>query len=580
MDWRARGKTFVVGAVAAAATAASRGGHGQAVGFLLGGDGSAFSKTSQLHATRGNPASSTPTRIPPRFGRSGARSPAPSTNIGGMEFDGSSNAGSRSGRRVGPTLPSTTPPPVHAAVSDAALDDFGGSGRAPLQERLQAAPTYVREKVVDLREDARDRMQDIRASLASVTSSISSDYVTPIAHLARTPSTIHYSAAISARLSYFMAQQSVISSTVGGKLSVDPVALPRAVLAALAGGREEPILDAMRIIPDEKITSTESYAWWSRNLKGIVAVMKREAISIERGEYKLPYDMRLTEALGLLRYNPAKMLLAFSAYYMDELQRKRTSAKGDPAPPSPTFSAPGRYPDYFLANEDFLSTRSSQTMDYDMESKMWGMGDAMRRRSILRVGRAIADKDPETASLLDVGCGTGRFLTFVKNNFETLKVTALDLSLFHLRVAKQKLKGVEGVTYVESNAEHMAIENESQDVVTCNFVLSTMPKDAQANVINEMARSLKPGGKAIIVDATQPEFDGAGVCTLDGLPSWGEMTPTYRAYLTSDLEYALIKAGLFVQDKEINWVSKVIVAQKPPRLTTPSTHGRLMGVGS
>lgn len=107
-----------------------------------------------------------------------------------------------------------------------------------------------------------------------MTSSINSDYVTPLAHLARNPSTIHYSAAISARLSYFMAQQSVISSTVGGKFSVDPVALSRAVLAALAGGREEPILDAMRIIPDEKITSTENYAWWSRNLKGIVAVMK------------------------------------------------------------------------------------------------------------------------------------------------------------------------------------------------------------------------------------------------------------------------------------------------------------------
>ena len=115
----------------------------------------------------------------------------------------------------------------------------------------------------------------------SVTSSINSDYVTPLAHLARSPSTIHYSAAISARLSYFMAQQSVISSTVGGKFSVDPVALPRAVLAALAGGREEPILDAMRVIPDEKITSTENYAWWSRNLKGIVAVMK--CVGVGRG---------------------------------------------------------------------------------------------------------------------------------------------------------------------------------------------------------------------------------------------------------------------------------------------------------
>lgn len=42
----------------------------------------------------------------------------------------------------------------------------------------------------------------------------------------------------------------------------------------------------------------------------------------------------------------------------------------EPALPPPTFSAPGRYPEYFLANEDFLSTKSSQTMDYDMESKV------------------------------------------------------------------------------------------------------------------------------------------------------------------------------------------------------------------
>lgn len=32
--------------------------------------------------------------------------------------------------------------------------------------------------------------------------------------------------------------------------------------------------------------------------------------------------MRIIEAMGLLRYNPAKMLVAFSTYYRDELQRK------------------------------------------------------------------------------------------------------------------------------------------------------------------------------------------------------------------------------------------------------------------
>lgn len=39
-------------------------------------------------------------------------------------------------------------------------------------------------------------------------------------------------------------------------------------------------------------------------------------------------------------------------------------------PVAPTFVAPGRYPDYFLESEDFLSAKSSRTMDYDMESKV------------------------------------------------------------------------------------------------------------------------------------------------------------------------------------------------------------------
>lgn len=64
-----------------------------------------------------------------------------------------------------------------------------------------------------------------------------------------------------------------------------------------------------------------------------------------------------------------------------------------------------------------------------------------------------------------------------------LKVTALDLSLFNLQVAKEQLGGLGDVTFVESNAEHMTIENESQDVVTCNFVLSSMPPEAQVRLL-------------------------------------------------------------------------------------------------
>jgi ubiquinone/menaquinone biosynthesis C-methylase UbiE len=92
--------------------------------------------------------------------------------------------------------------------------------------------------------------------------------------------------------------------------------------------------------------------------------------------------------------------------------------------------------------------------------------------------------NPAAAELLDVGAGTGRFLTFVRQNHKQLNLTALDLNLFCLAQARDTLKTREGegrVTFVEANAETLPVETESMDVVTCNFVLSAMPADAQVS---------------------------------------------------------------------------------------------------
>ena len=97
-----------------------------------------------------------------------------------------------------------------------------------------------------------------------------------------------------------------------------------------------------------------------------------------------------------------------------------------------------------------------------------------------------------------------------------------------------------------------------------------------------MARCLKPRGSLIIVDFTQPEADGPDACTFHTLPSSHTATSTsssssagsansassgttspYSAYMHTDLEYALIKAGLYVGEREVNWVSKVLKATKP-----------------
>jgi hypothetical protein len=81
-----------------------------------------------------------------------------------------------------------------------------------------------------------------------------SDVVAPVVHLAENPVRLQYGLAQAARLSYFVSQQAIVSATVDGARGVDPLAVGRAVVAALGNGREEELLEALRI-KDDFITS-------------------------------------------------------------------------------------------------------------------------------------------------------------------------------------------------------------------------------------------------------------------------------------------------------------------------------------
>lgn len=91
-------------------------------------------------------------------------------------------------------------------------------------------------------------------------------------------------------------------------------------------------------------------------------------------------------------------------------------------------------------------------------------------------------KSPSECHLLELACGTGRFMTFVKDNYPHMRATALDLSPFYLEKARSNLKewrdqrqpglrmgGVDdvGVEYVQAAAEQCPLEDESVDVVRC-----------------------------------------------------------------------------------------------------------------
>src|SRR5206468_9637958 len=97
----------------------------------------------------------------------------------------------------------------------------------------------------------------------------------------------------------------------------------------------------------------------------------------------------------------------------------------------------GRYPRYYLQNfhfqtDGYLSRRSAELYDHQVEVLFGGAASAMRRQALVPMAAELARRGVRNASLLDMACGTGRFLREIKHNHPRLAVTALDLSPFYL----------------------------------------------------------------------------------------------------------------------------------------------------
>lgn len=98
--------------------------------------------------------------------------------------------------------------------------------------------------------------------------------------------------------------------------------------------------------------------------------------------------------------------------------------------------------------------------------------------------------------VLEIGAGIGTDLSQFAANGAI--VTDVDLSAGHLALAQEnfQLRGLHG-QFVHQDAERLPFDDDSFDVVYSNGVIHHTPNTAQ--VINEIFRVLKPGGKAIVM---------------------------------------------------------------------------------
>lgn len=130
----------------------------------------------------------------------------------------------------------------------------------------------------------------------------------------------------------------------------------------------------------------------------------------------------------------------------------------------------------------------------------------------------------------DIGAGTG-FITegLIKKG---LNVIAVDRSEEMLEEMKIKFNSFNEIEYLQGEAENLPIKDDTVDYSMANMYLHHVEKPLLA--IKEMVRILKPGGKLVITDLDEHDFEFLKT----------EHHDRWMGFKRSDMENWLLSAGL------------------------------------
>jgi ubiquinone/menaquinone biosynthesis C-methylase UbiE len=119
----------------------------------------------------------------------------------------------------------------------------------------------------------------------------------------------------------------------------------------------------------------------------------------------------------------------------------------------------------------------------------------------------LAQLAPDVRRLLDIGCGTGKFLAQVAECFPETEIFGLDLSPGMLERAKPRCQRYgDRVRLVRGDSACLPFPDNFFDVVTCSHSFHHYPD--QQRVICEIYRVLRPNGRMLLVDGDRDGWWG------------------------------------------------------------------------
>jgi ubiquinone/menaquinone biosynthesis C-methylase UbiE len=253
-----------------------------------------------------------------------------------------------------------------------------------------------------------------------------------------------------------------------------------------------------------------------------------------------------------------QMFIDLPRAYARRAQKDAATARAEPA----AAAVPDYYAqDFHFQTGGYLTEGSARLYDVQVETLFMGSAGPMRRSVLAPIAHFMAGRDQRQATLLDVACGTGRFLRQVRLTYPAMQLKGLDLSRPYLDQARRQLDGLRGAELIEASAERMPLASASVDIVTSIFLFHELPPEVRRAVTAEMARVLKPGGICTFLDSLQmgdrPGWDGL----IEAFPERFH-EPYYRHYAIDDLEAMFSAAGLEPELTSTPFLSKLMVRRK------------------
>lgn len=279
----------------------------------------------------------------------------------------------------------------------------------------------------------------------------------------------------------------------------------------------------------------------------------RDLANVAKGYYPMPRDRD-----GTLR----EVIETSRRYFADLPLAAERKAQGQGAE---VYSAElaEKFPAYFLQNFHFqtggyLTEESAKLYDMQVEVLFSGTANAMRRQCLVPIANYLHHKDQRQMALLDVACGTGRFLRFAKEAFPRLAATGSDLSEAYIKEAREHVRPYK-VEFRPGAAEALPFTDASFDIVTSIYLFHEVPPMIRRAITKEFARVLKPGGLLVFMDSLQPGDMPEVDRMLEAFPT-NFHEPYYPSYLREDLNGVLAEAGFENITAEPIFLSKLVTA--------------------